>query len=55
MTVPGSPSPSREAHLVELVDADGAVTGSTTVEEAHEAPGQWQTRPPESISFCLPV
>jgi isopentenyl-diphosphate delta-isomerase len=37
MTVP---SPSREAHLVELVDAEGAVTGSTSVEEAHQAPGQ---------------
>jgi isopentenyl-diphosphate delta-isomerase len=37
MTVP---SPSREAHLVELVDAEGAVTGSATVEEAHDAPGQ---------------
>jgi isopentenyl-diphosphate delta-isomerase len=32
--------PSRENHLVELVDAEGAVTGSTSVEEAHEAPGQ---------------
>jgi isopentenyl-diphosphate delta-isomerase len=31
---------AREAHLVELVDADGAATGSTTVEEAHRAPGQ---------------
>ncbi|GLY99338.1 isopentenyl-diphosphate Delta-isomerase [Actinoplanes sp. NBRC 103695] len=31
---------SREAHLVELVDADGAATGSMTVDEAHRAPGQ---------------
>jgi len=31
---------SREHHLVELVDADGTVTGSATVEEAHQAPGQ---------------
>jgi isopentenyl-diphosphate delta-isomerase len=38
MTVP--PPRSREAHLVELVDADGTVTGSATVEEAHDAPGQ---------------
>jgi isopentenyl-diphosphate Delta-isomerase len=36
MTVP----PSRETHLVELVDAEGAMTGSTSVEEAHAAPGQ---------------
>lgn len=36
MTVPSS----RETHLVELVDADGTVTGSTSVEEAHQAPGQ---------------
>jgi isopentenyl-diphosphate delta-isomerase len=42
VTIPPSrsPSSSREAHLVELVDADGAVTGSTSVEEAHQAPGQ---------------
>jgi isopentenyl-diphosphate delta-isomerase len=31
---------SRETHLVELVDADGSATGSTSVQEAHEAPGQ---------------
>jgi isopentenyl-diphosphate delta-isomerase len=31
---------SREAQLVELVDADGAPIGSTTVDEAHRAPGQ---------------
>ncbi|GAA0473741.1 isopentenyl-diphosphate Delta-isomerase [Paractinoplanes deccanensis] len=31
---------SRESHLVELVDADGEVLGSTTVDEAHRAPGQ---------------
>lgn len=31
---------SREAHLVELVDTDGAATGSMTVDEAHRAPGQ---------------
>jgi isopentenyl-diphosphate delta-isomerase len=30
---------SREAHLVELVDADGAAIGSMTVNEAHRAPG----------------
>jgi isopentenyl-diphosphate delta-isomerase len=30
----------REAHLVELVDADGAAIGSVTVDEAHQAPGQ---------------
>lgn len=29
----------RETHLVELVDADGAPTGSSTVDEAHQAPG----------------
>lgn len=33
-------TPSRESHLVELVDAEGTVTGSTSVEEAHQAPGQ---------------
>jgi isopentenyl-diphosphate delta-isomerase len=32
--------PSREGHLVELVDADGTAAGSTTVEAAHQAPGQ---------------
>jgi isopentenyl-diphosphate delta-isomerase len=31
---------NREAHLVELVDADGAAVGSMTVDEAHRAPGQ---------------
>ena len=31
---------SREGHLVELVDDDGVATGSATVEEAHQAPGQ---------------
>ena len=31
---------TRESQLVELVDADGHVTGSTTVEDAHRAPGQ---------------
>ncbi|WP_412753563.1 isopentenyl-diphosphate Delta-isomerase [Krasilnikovia sp. M28-CT-15] len=30
---------SREQHLVELVDADGAPVGSATVEQAHQAPG----------------
>jgi isopentenyl-diphosphate delta-isomerase len=30
----------RETHLVELVDAEGAPTGSITVDEAHQAPGQ---------------
>jgi isopentenyl-diphosphate delta-isomerase len=30
----------REAHLVELVDADGIPVGSTTVKEAHQAPGR---------------
>jgi isopentenyl-diphosphate delta-isomerase len=30
----------REAQLVELVDADGAATGSCTVAEAHTAPGR---------------
>jgi isopentenyl-diphosphate delta-isomerase len=38
MTSPASRS--REAHLVELVDSEGAATGSASVEEAHEAPGQ---------------
>ena len=32
--------PSREGHLVELVDADGTAAGSATVEAAHQAPGQ---------------
>jgi isopentenyl-diphosphate delta-isomerase len=31
---------SRESHLVELVDAEGVATGSATVNEAHQAPGQ---------------
>jgi isopentenyl-diphosphate Delta-isomerase len=31
---------SRENHLVELVDAGGQATGSATVDEAHQAPGQ---------------
>jgi isopentenyl-diphosphate Delta-isomerase len=31
---------AREMHLVELVDAAGAVTGSCTVAEAHAAPGR---------------
>lgn len=31
---------SRETHLVELVTADGAATGSATVAEAHQAPGR---------------
>jgi isopentenyl-diphosphate delta-isomerase len=31
---------TREDHLVELVDSSGAVIGSTTVSEAHTAPGQ---------------
>ncbi|SNY63726.1 isopentenyl-diphosphate Delta-isomerase [Paractinoplanes atraurantiacus] len=31
---------ARESHLVELVDAEGEVLGSTTVEQAHRAPGQ---------------
>lgn len=30
----------RESHLVELVDADGATTGSCTVAEAHTTPGR---------------
>jgi isopentenyl-diphosphate delta-isomerase len=32
--------PSREGHLVELVDTDGVAIGRSTVEEAHLAPGQ---------------
>jgi isopentenyl-diphosphate Delta-isomerase len=31
---------TREAHLVELVDADGVTGGATTVDEAHRAPGR---------------
>lgn len=31
---------SREAHLVELVDADGVANGTATVREAHQAPGR---------------
>lgn len=31
---------ARESHAVELVDLDGVVIGSTTVDEAHRAPGQ---------------
>lgn len=31
---------ARESHLVELVDSAGAAIGSTTVSEAHTAPGQ---------------
>lgn len=31
---------SREAHLVELVDALGKPTGAATVDEAHRAPGR---------------
>jgi isopentenyl-diphosphate Delta-isomerase len=31
---------TRESHLVELVDADGAPIGSSTVDEAHRAPGR---------------
>jgi|SRR4051812_7668508 len=30
----------RESHLVELVNTDGAPIGSTTVDEAHQAPGR---------------
>jgi isopentenyl-diphosphate delta-isomerase len=30
----------REAHLVELVDADGVPVGSATVDDAHRAPGR---------------
>ena len=32
--------PSRETHLVELVDVQGAAIGQNTVERAHHAPGQ---------------
>lgn len=32
-------TPSREAHLVELVDETGLPTGERTVEEAHQSPG----------------
>jgi isopentenyl-diphosphate delta-isomerase len=31
---------SRESHAVELVDTDGVAIGSTTVDRAHQAPGQ---------------
>jgi isopentenyl-diphosphate delta-isomerase len=31
---------SREAHLVELVDTEGTPVGRTTVNDAHQAPGQ---------------
>jgi len=31
---------TRESHFVELVDTDGTAAGSTTVDEAHQAPGQ---------------
>jgi isopentenyl-diphosphate Delta-isomerase len=31
---------TRESHLVELVDADGAPLGAATVDEAHQAPGR---------------
>lgn len=31
---------SREEHLVELVGTDGAPSGATTVQEAHQAPGR---------------
>ena len=31
---------TRETHLVELVDTDGAPAGETTVSDAHQAPGQ---------------
>ncbi len=31
---------SRETHLVELVDAEGAPAGAATVNDAHRAPGQ---------------
>jgi isopentenyl-diphosphate delta-isomerase len=31
---------TRESHLVELVDTDGVATGSSTVADAHTAPGQ---------------
>ncbi|MEV6691110.1 isopentenyl-diphosphate Delta-isomerase [Micromonospora sp. NPDC051196] len=33
-------SPSRESHLVELVDETGQPVGSTTVAEAHQPPGR---------------
>jgi isopentenyl-diphosphate delta-isomerase len=33
-------STTRESHLVELVDNAGAITGETTVEAAHQPPGQ---------------
>jgi isopentenyl-diphosphate delta-isomerase len=39
MTAPSAAS-AREEHLVELVDSSGAVLGSSTVSEAHTAPGQ---------------
>lgn len=32
--------PSRETHLVELVDSAGVATGHSTVEEAHQSPGR---------------
>ncbi len=32
-------TPSREAHLVQLVDPDGRTTGQSTVADAHRAPG----------------
>jgi isopentenyl-diphosphate delta-isomerase len=32
--------PARETHLVELVAADGTPIGSSTVDEAHRAPGR---------------
>jgi isopentenyl-diphosphate delta-isomerase len=31
---------NREEHLVELVDADGAASGQSTVDEAHQQPGR---------------
>jgi isopentenyl-diphosphate delta-isomerase len=31
---------ARESHVVELVDAEGVASGSTTVDEAHRAPGR---------------
>ena len=31
---------TRETHLVELVDTDGAPAGEATVSDAHQAPGQ---------------
>lgn len=33
-------SPTREQHLVELVDPDGGAIGAAMVEQAHHAPGQ---------------